>query len=67
LKAWAVQDKDLMVLIPMLRTFLGHQTFNETAYYLRMTADVFPDIQLKLERHYSGIIPDVEGMAYETN
>ena len=27
LKQWAQQDRDLMVLIPMMRTYLGHQTF----------------------------------------
>ena len=67
LKAWAEQDRDLMVLIPMMRTYLGHQTFNETAYYLRLTADVFPDIRLKLERYCGGIIPEIEGLPNETD
>ena len=67
LKAWAEQERDLMVLIPMMRTFLGHQTFNETAYYLRLTADIFPDIQLKLERCYEGIIPEITEAHYETD
>jgi len=67
LKAWAEQDRDLMVLIPMLRTYLGHQTFNETAYYLRLTADVFPDIRLRLEKCYHDIIPDIGEVDYETN
>ena len=60
LKRWAESNRDLLVLIPMLRTYLGHQTFNETAYYLRLTADVFPDIRLKLEGCYSDIIPNSE-------
>jgi len=67
LKAWAEQDRDLMVLLPMMRTYLGHQTFNETAYYLRLTADVFPEIRLRLERCYKDIIPDMEGQPYETD
>lgn len=67
LKDWAENDRDLMVLIPMMRTYLGHQTFNETAYYLRLTADVFPDIRLKLERCYKGIIPEMEEMSYEAD
>lgn len=67
LKAWAEQDRDLMVLIPMMRTYLGHQTFNETAYYLRLTADVFPDIRLKLDRCYGDIIPDAGEVSYETD
>lgn len=67
LKEWAMQDRDLMVLIPMMRTYLGHQTFNETAYYLRWTADVFPDIRMKLEKCYEDIIPEMEGFSYETD
>ena len=56
-----------MVLIPMMRTYLGHQTFNETAYYLRWTADVFPDIRMKLEECYEDIIPEMEDFSYETD
>lgn len=67
LKAWSEQGRDLMVLIPMMRTYLGHQTFNETAYYLRLTADVFPDIRLKLECCYKDIIPHMEEQLYETD
>jgi integrase len=67
LKKWAEQDRDLMVLIPMLRTYLGHYTFRETAYYLKWTADVFPDIQMKLERCYEDIIPQQEDFSYEAD
>lgn len=67
LKEWAEHDRDLMVLIPMMRTYLGHQTFNETAYYLRWTADIFPNIRLKLEKCYSDIIPEMEDLSYETD
>ena len=67
LKQWAQQNRDLMVLIPMMRTYLGHQTFHETAYYLRWTADVFPDIRVKLEKCYQDIIPEMEETARETD
>jgi integrase/recombinase XerD len=32
----------------------------ETAYYLRLTADVFPDLTLKLEGQYPEMIPTLE-------
>lgn len=67
LKEWAEQDQDLMVLIPMIRTYLGHQTFNETAYYLRWTADVFPNIRMKLEKCYEDIIPQMEDFYHEAD
>lgn len=61
LKKWAEQEKNLSAYIPILKTYMGHHSFNETAYYLRMTADVFPHVTLKLETHYLDIIPQLEG------
>lgn len=67
LKKWVGQGKDLAAYLPVLKTYLGHDSFEETAYYLRLTADVFPDITLKLETCYPGIIPELEGYANETD
>ena len=67
LKKWSEQGKELIVYLPILRVFLGHDTFEETAYYLRLTADVFPEITLKLETIYSDLIPELGGDAYESN
>jgi integrase/recombinase XerD len=61
LKKWAEQGKDLAVYLPVLKTYMGHDSFNETAYYLRLTADVFPHITLKIETQYPGIIPTLAG------
>jgi integrase len=67
LKKWSVEGKDLMAFLPILRVYLGHDSFDETAYYLRLTADVFPEITLKLEQAYADLIPIIEGGAYESN
>lgn len=67
LKTWSEQDRNLLALLPVLKTYLGHDSFYETSYYLRMTADVFPDIQLKLETAFAEIIPELEGEEYETD
>lgn len=66
LRKWVEQEKDLMAYLPVLKTYMGHDSFEETAYYLRLTADVFPDITSKLETRYAGIIPELEGGAHET-
>ncbi|MBW1813240.1 MAG: tyrosine-type recombinase/integrase [Deltaproteobacteria bacterium] len=66
LNKWSKQGKDLMVYLPILRTYLGHDSFRETAYYLRLTADIFPDITLKLESLYPDLIPQLEGGCHET-
>ena len=66
LKKWVKQEKDLAVYLPVLKTYMGHDSFNDTAYYLRLTADVFPDITIKLETRYPDIIPELEGDYSET-
>jgi len=67
LKKWTKEEKDLTVYLPILKTYMGHDSFKETAYYLHLTADVFPDIILKIETKYSEIIPKLEGDNNETN
>lgn len=54
-------------MLPILKTYLGHDSFHETAYYLRMTADVFPDIRMKLESAFGNIIPATGGEQIETD
>jgi len=67
LKKWSEQGQNLAVYLPILQTYMGHDSFQDTAYYLRLTADVFPDITLKLEGRYPGIIPELDGDYCETN
>ncbi len=67
LKKWAEEEKDLTVYLPLLKTYMGHDSFNETAYYLRLTADVFPHITLKIETQYPNIIPMLGGETNETH
>ena len=61
LKRWVDQGKDLSAYLPILKTYLGHDSFQETAYYLRLTADVFPDITIRMEGCYPDLIPRLEG------
>ena len=67
LKKWVTQEKDLTVYLPILKTYMGHDSFKDTAYYLRLTADVFPDMLLRLESKYLDIIPQLEGETNETH
>lgn len=46
---------------------MGHFTFDETAYYLRLTADIYPDITIRMEGKYPDIISGLEGDADETD
>jgi len=67
LKKWSLDGNDLMVYLPILKTYLGHDSFRETSYYLQLTADVFPDITLKLESFFPDLIPELEGSGNETD
>ncbi|AQS59611.1 tyrosine-type recombinase/integrase [Desulforamulus ferrireducens] len=67
LKRWVEQGKELSAYLPILKAYMGHDSFEETAYYLRMTADVFPDITIRLEGKYPDLIPGLEGDADETD
>lgn len=67
LKKWVEEEKDLTAYLPVLKTYMGHDSFEDTAYYLRLTADVFPNIILKTETQYPGIIPIPEGDSHENN
>lgn len=56
LRHWFIEDKDLLNYLPYMKTILGHETFNETAYYLKLTKELFPEITLKIETVYSKFI-----------
>ena len=60
LKRWVEEGKDLSALLPLLKTYLGHTHFRETAYYLRLTADVYPTITARIEQAFGQLIPPLE-------
>lgn len=56
---WSREGKDLMAYLPYMRTMLGHESFEETAYYLKFTASAFPLVREKLEASFPSIIEEV--------
>jgi integrase len=66
LRRWVLEDKDLRAYLPVLQAFLGHVSFADTAYYLHLTADLFPDITDKVETIFGFVVPE-EGVIDETN
>lgn len=65
LKQWSEEERNLGALFPLLCTYMGHDSFQDTAYYLRLTADVFPQITFKLESFYLDVVPTLEDEAHE--
>ena len=60
MKRWVLEGKDLRAYLPVLQAYLGHASIKETAYYLHLTADLFPDIISKVEDAFGAIIPGGE-------
>lgn len=58
LKKWVLEDKNLQAYLPVLQAYLGHSSIKDTAYYLHLTADLFPNITESLERTLGSIIPE---------
>ena len=57
LRKWVLEDKDLRAYLPVLQAYLGHVEFSDTAYYLHLTADLFPNIVEKVQSTLGDIIP----------
>jgi integrase len=50
---------DLTAALPLISTYMGHKSIEATSQYLRMTAEVYPDIMDAVNRVCSSIIPEV--------
>ena len=59
LRKWTDEDKDLLAYLPYMRTMLGHESFDETAYYLKLTTDRFPYIKDRLKTSFPDVISEV--------
>ncbi len=46
--------------LPLLMLYLGHSSLAATGYYLKLTAEAFPDLQDRIDRLYGDIIPDLK-------
>jgi integrase len=60
LQKWISDGNELTSAIPYLSAYLGHDGFDYTESYLRMTAEVYPDVSNLLQSHYGYIIPRFE-------
>lgn len=60
LKNWVLSGNDLTVMLPYLSAFMGHSDFRATQYYLRLTADLYPEIVQRVEDEFGYVIPEWE-------
>jgi integrase len=57
LRRWVLNGKDLRAYLPVLQAYLGHVEFSDTAYYLHLTADLFPNITEQVQAVMGDVIP----------
>ena len=60
LKRWVLSGEDITNIMPYLAAYLGHSDFRGTQYYLRLTADLYPDIISRTEAEFGFVIPKGE-------
>ena len=60
IKKWILEDKPLYNNMEYLRVMLGHETYNETAYYIKLTTDLFPVLLSKLKKVTTEMIIEKE-------
>jgi integrase/recombinase XerD len=58
LKRWVLSGEELTNLLPYLAAYMGHSDFRGTQYYLRLTADLYPDIISRVEVDFAYVIPE---------
>jgi integrase/recombinase XerD len=57
LRRWAADGADLAVMLPYLACYMGHADLRGTQYYLRLTADAYPDVVAKAQIRFGYVIP----------
>lgn len=58
LRRWSADGRDLLNLIPYLSAYMGHSDFRATQYYLRLTAEIYPEMMSIMESACMDIIPE---------
>jgi len=59
LRSWVRAGTDLTTAMPYLSAYLGHSGIRGTQHYLRLTAELYPDIVKRTEEKFSWVMPEV--------
>jgi integrase len=57
LRRWAAAGADLAVMMPYLACYMGHADLRGTQYYLRLTADAYPEVIARAQVRFGYVIP----------
>lgn len=58
LRRWAKEGADMSNKLPYLSAYMGHSDFRATQYYLRLTAEIYPEMVEMMEEAGLDIIPE---------
>jgi len=61
LRRWFTEGQDVGALLPVLQTYMGHSSIDDTAYYLHLTAESYPDITSRVQQAIGDVVPPVMG------
>ena len=61
LRGWFARGDDVGALLPVLQAYMGHSSPDDTAYYLRLTAESYPHITAQVQRVVGDVVPPVTG------
>jgi integrase len=59
LRFWFERGENVNALLPVLQTYLGHSSIGDTAYYLQLTAESYPDITARVQQAFGDIVPAI--------
>jgi integrase/recombinase XerD len=59
LRFWFAHGEDVGALLPVLQTYMGHSSLRDTAYYLRLTAQSYPDITARVQQATGDVVPPI--------
>jgi integrase len=59
------EGKDVYCLLPILSVFMGHKTLSGTESYVRLTREMFPQLNLEIGEVSSYVFPSLEKMVRE--
>ncbi|MGO4382328.1 tyrosine-type recombinase/integrase [Pseudoduganella sp. RAF53_2] len=58
---WYREGADLQAKLPVLATYLGHLSVEGTQQYLHLTAELFPEVMVRVNETFGDVIPDRRG------
>ena len=61
LYSWVKNSENLLTLLPILSKYLGHSGVMSTQWYLRLTAEFYPDVTEKVNSYTGCVFPEVGG------